>query len=125
MHVLSRVQHAISLKKSHPASTNLEALDAVFGECRLSGNDVSEFGQGEQLEPRERAFVASAFVRGIYEEELLAWQQPPADPMLQDYFKKVWAEEVVGAFIERYTSNGSLPALFAQSEAPVSRRRAI
>jgi hypothetical protein len=119
------MQQAIALKKSHPASTNLEALDAAFEECRLRGNYVSVFGQGEQLEPRERAFVASAFVRGIYEEELLAWQQPPADPMLQDNFKKVRAEEVVSAFIERYTSSGSLPGLFAQSEAPVSRRRAI
>ncbi len=75
MHVLARMQQAIALKKSHPASTNLEALDAAFEECRLRGNYVSVFGQGEQLEPRERAFVASAFVRGIYEEELLAWQQ--------------------------------------------------
>jgi hypothetical protein len=58
VHVLARIQRAIALKKSHPASTNLEALDAAFGECRLSGNDVSEFGQGEQLKPRERAFVA-------------------------------------------------------------------
>ncbi len=125
MHVLARIQQAIALRKSHPASTNIEALDAVFGECRLSRNDVSEFGQGEQLKPRERAFVASAFVRGIYEEELLAWQQPPADPVLQDYVKKVWAEEVVGVFIERYTPKGPLPAMFAQSEAPVRRRLAI
>ena len=125
VYVLSRIQHANLLKKSHPASTSIDALDAVFGECRLSGNDVLEFGQGEQLNPAERAFVASAFIRGIYEEELLVWQQPPADPLLQDYFRKVWTEEVLGRFVERYTSSGPLPDLFPQSEVPVRRRLAI
>ncbi len=125
MHVLTLVQHAVSLRKSHPASTNIEALDAVFGEARLNVHDVAHFGQGERLTPAERAFVAAAFIRGIYEEELLAWQQSLADPVLQDYVRKIWAEEVLGRFIERYTSAGPLPELFPETGARTRRRMAI
>lgn len=125
MHVLSLVRHAISLKRSHPASTNIEALDAVLGETRLNSTDVAEFRQGEQLTSAERAFVAAAFIRGIYEEELLAWQQSGADPVLQDYVRKIWAEEALGKFIERYTSAGPLPELFPETGTRTRRRIAI
>jgi hypothetical protein len=112
MHVLTCIQQAVALKKSHQAALNVEALDAVLGEARLSCKDVTEFGRGEQLTPAERAFVSSAFTRGIYEDEFLAWQQAPADPVLQDYVRKVWREEVLPAFLDRYTSSGPLPPVF-------------
>jgi len=112
VHVLSCIRQAVALKKSCPAASNVEALDAVFGEVRLSSKDVTEFGRGEQLTPTERAFVSSAFIRGIYEDEFLAWQQAPADPVLQDYVRKVWREEVLPAFLDRYTSSGPLPPIF-------------
>lgn len=125
MHVLSCIRHAVLIKQSHPASTSIEALDAVLGEARLSSLDVAEFGQGEQLTPAERAFVAAAFVRGIYEDELIAWQQPPADPVLQDYFKRVWIEEVVGSFVGRYTTAGPLPDLFPEMQSRTRYFRAL
>jgi hypothetical protein len=120
--VLSLIQHAVSLKKSHPVSTHIDALDAVLGEARLSTQAVADFGHGERLTPEERAFVAAAFIRGIYEEELLAWQKPTADPVLQDYVRKIWAEEVLGRFVERYTSTGPLPVLFAEAEVKTRHR---
>jgi hypothetical protein len=125
LNVLFLIRHAVSLKRSHPASTNIEALDAVLGEARLTSTGVAEFRQGEQLTPAERAFVAAAFIRGIYEEELLAWQHSGADPVLQDYVRKIWAEEVLGRFIERYTSAGPLPELFPETGAWTRRRMAI
>ena len=122
MHVLSLIQHAVSLKKSHPACTHIDALDAVLGEARLSNQAVADFGNGERLTPEQRAFVSAAFIRGIYEEELLAWQKPSADPVLQNYVRKIWAEEVLGQFIGRYTSTGPLPELFPEAEV-ITRRR--
>ena len=122
MNVLSLIQHAVSLKKSHPASTHIDALDAVLGEARLSTQAVADFGHGERLTPEQRAFVSAAFIRGIYEEELIAWQQPSADPVLQDYVRKIWAEEVLGQFIGRYASTGPLPELFPKAEAKTRRR---
>lgn len=120
MHALTCIRQAVALKKSHPAALNVEALDAVFGEARLSNKDVTEFGEGEHLTPAERAFVSSAFTRGIYEDEFLAWQQAPADPVLQDYVLKVWREEVLPAFLDRYTSSGPLPPNFT-AERSVQR----
>ena len=122
MDVLSLIQHAVSLKKSYPASTHIDALDAVLGEARLSTQAVADFGHGERLTPEARAFVSAAFIRGIYEEELLAWQQPSADPVLQDYVRKIWAEEVLGRFVGRYTSTGPLPELFSKAEVKTCRR---
>jgi hypothetical protein len=120
--VLSLIQHAASLKRSYPASTHIDALDAVLGEARLSIQAVADFGHGERLTPEQRAFVSAAFIRGIYEEELLAWQKPSADPVLQDYVRKIWAEEVLGQFIGRYTSTGPLPKLFPEAEVKTRRR---
>jgi hypothetical protein len=120
--VLSLIQHAVSLKKSHPSSTHIDALDAVLGEARLSTQAVADFGHGERLTPEQRAFISAAFIRGIYEEELLAWHQPSADPVLQDYVRKIWAEEVLGRFVGRYTSTGPLPEIFPEAEVK-SRRR--
>lgn len=122
MNVLSLIQHAVLLKRSHPSSTSIEALDAVLGEARLSTQAVADFGDGERLTPEQRAFVSAAFIRGIYEEELLAWQKPSADPVLQDYVRKIWAEEVLGQFVGRYTSTGPLPELFPEAEVKARRR---
>ena len=122
MYVLSLIQHAVSLKKSHPSSTHIDALDAVLGEARLSTQAVADFGHGERLTPEQRAFVSAAFIRGIYEEELLAWQKPSADPVLQDYVRKIWAEEVLGQFIGRYTSTGPLPELFPEAKGTTRPR---
>lgn len=122
MDVPSRIQRAVSLKKSHPSSTHIDALDAVLGEARLSTQAVADFGHGERLTPEQRAFVSAAFIRGIYEEELLAWQKPSSDPVLQDYVRKIWAEKVLGQFIGRYTSTGPLPELFPEAEAKARRR---
>lgn len=110
------------LKESHPSWTHIDALDAVLGEGRLSIQAVADFGHGERPTPEQRAFVSAAFIRGIYEEELLAWQKPSADPVLQDYARKIWAEGVLGQFVGRYTSTGPLPEFFPEAEVKTRRR---
>lgn len=114
MDAVEGIRRAMLLRESHPAADSLAVIDAVLGEDRLTDDDAARFGAGEALTAAEKAFVASAFVRGIYEDELLAWQQPPADPRLREYVGKVWADEVVGSFLQRYTASGPLKPLFAE-----------
>lgn len=114
MDAVQSVRYAMLLRESHTAADNLAALDAVLGEDRLNADAAARFGAGEALTAAEKAFVASAFVRGIREDEFFAWQQPPADPRLREYVGKVWADEVVGSFLRRYTASGPLKPLFAE-----------
>ena len=114
MDAVEGIRRAVLLRKSHPAADNLAALDAVLGENRLTDDAAVRFGAGEALTAAEKAFVASAFVRGIREDELLAWQHPPADPRLREYAGKVWSDEVVASFLHRYTASGPLRPLFAE-----------
>jgi hypothetical protein len=114
MDAVEAIRCAELLRRSHPTADSLAALDAVLGEVRLTGDDAAHFGAGEALTEAEKAFVASAFIRGIYEYEFLAWQQPLADPRLREYVGKVWTGEVVGSFLQRYTASGPLKPLRAE-----------
>lgn len=114
MDAVEAIRRAVLLRRSHPASDALAALDAILGEVRLTDDAAAHFGAGEALTEAEKAFVASAFVRGIHEEEFLAWQQPLADPRLREDVSTVWADEVAGSFLERYTASGLLKPLFPE-----------
>ena len=121
MTVLDSVQRAIALRSSFPKAHALDLLDLVFEGHALTESETRVLTVEGAIDPQTLAFIASAFDRGMTEQEWHALQQPPADPLLQVAVRGIWLESVVPAFAERYTGH-ERPPLHQQ---PRARLRSI
>jgi hypothetical protein len=119
--VLDSVQRAIALRSSFPKAHALDLLDLVFEGHALTKSETRVLTEEGAMDPQTLAFIASAFDRGMTEQEWHALQQPPADPLLQAAVRGIWLESVVPAFAERYTGH-ERPPLHQQ---PRARLRSI
>jgi len=102
MSVSERISCAMQLAVSHPAAGPLAALDLAFEDHTLSDEEVSWLNEPGLPSAEMRAFLASAFDRGMTQEEWLNWQRPPADPQLQAAVASLWPQLVLPGFIARY-----------------------
>ncbi len=109
MTVLDSVQRAIALRSSFPKAHALDLLDLVFEGHALTESETRVLTVEGAIDPRTLAFIASAFDRGMTEQEWHALQQPPADPQLRAAVRGIWLKLVVPAFAERYTSHERPP----------------
>lgn len=119
MSVLDSIQRAAALRKSFPAAHPLELLDLVFEGVTLGESEAHALRDAGALGPQMLAFVASAFDRGMTEQEWSHWQEPPADPQLQAAVRSLWLELIVPAFTARYAGSARPP--LHQPQAPVYR----
>jgi hypothetical protein len=94
-------------------------LDLVFEGHTLGEPEAHALRDCDALGPQTLAFVASAFDRGMTEQEWRSWQAPPADPQLQAAVRSLWLELIVPAFAARYAGSARPP--LHQQRAPVYR----
>ena len=121
MTVLDSVQRAIALRSSFPKAHALDLLDLVFEGHALTESETGVLTEEGAIDPETLAFIASAFDRGMTEQEWHALQQPPADPLLRAAVRGIWLESVVPAFAERYSGHERPPL----HQHPPARLRSI
>ena len=107
--VLDSVQRAIALRSSFPKAHALDLLDLVFEGDALTESETGVLTEEGAIDPETLAFIASAFDRGMTEQEWHALQQPPADPLLRAAVRGIWLELVVPAFAKRYAGHDRPP----------------